>query len=425
MVIYTCSTCLKEFKQKSHYNTHSIKKNKCDNIINLIVDKSLVNKSVVDDITLIEKIELNLNNNNTIAFIEKMNNMEDIKKLQKTDLLIKCKNLNIEKCSTKTKSQLISMIETKLNEINNPPNVINTNIIYEKPIIKWVGGKTQIIDKIIENFPSEINNYHELFLGGGSVLLALLQNIETNKIKVHGSINAYDINETLINLYKNIQNKSSEVLVEIKKYITIYNNLKGDVINRKPKTLLEGTTSQESYFYWIRTQFNKLKQENKNTPLGTAYFIFLNKTCFRGVYREGPNGFNVPFGHYSNPEIINEEHIKKISKLIKNVNFYCSSFEKSFEKINENDFIYLDPPYAPENEKSFVGYTSAGFNLEQHNLLFSICKKHKFLMSNADVDLVKNNFKDNKYTVKIISCKRSINSKKPDAKTNEVLIKSY
>ena len=298
-------------------------------------------------------------------------------------------------------------------------------IIYEKPIIKWVGGKTQIIDKIIDEFPNEINNYHELFLGGGSVLLALLQNIENNKIKINGTINAYDINETLINVYKNIQNNSDKVIKEIKKIIGIYNNLDDKIINRKPKNFLEGITSRESYFYWMRIQYNLLSQKEKNKITGTAYFIFLNKTCFRGVYREGPNGFNVPFGHYNNPEIINEEHIKKISKLIKNVNFHCSSFEKTFEKINKDDFIYLDPPYAPENSKSFVGYTLLGFNIDQHNLLFSICKKFKFLMSNADVDLVKNNFMDNKYTIKTILCKRSINSKKPGSKTNEVIIKSY
>ena len=205
----------------------------------------------------------------------------------------------------------------------------------------------------------------------------------------------------------------------------IYNSLDGTIINRKPINLTQAKTSQESYFYWIRTSFNKLTIEQKRTPLGSAYFIFLNKTCFRGVYREGPNGFNVPFGHYNNPEIINEEHLNKISELIKDVNFIHSKFETSFENINEEDFIYLDPPYAPENEKSFVGYTSDGFNLEQHNLLFTKCKDYKFLMSNADVELVKNNFTDERFTTQIISCKRSINSKKPDAKTNEVLIKSY
>ena len=295
---------------------------------------------------------------------------------------------------------------------------------YIKPIIKWIGGKTQIIDKIIATFPNKISNYHELFLGGGSVLLALLQNIENKKIKVEGTINAYDINETLINLYKNIQNKYNDILLEINKITDVFNKLDGNIICRKPNNYTEAITSQESYYYWIRKEYNKLSQEQKNSILGSAYFIFLNKTCFRGIYRESVNGFNVPFGHYKNPEIINEEHIKKIAELIKNVNFYCLSFEKSFERINKDDFIYLDPPYAPETNKSFVGYTSLGFTLEQHELLFTLCKKYNFVMSNADVDLVKNNFSQDIYNIDTILCKRAINSKKPGSKTKEVIIKS-
>jgi DNA adenine methylase len=348
-----------------------------------------------------------------------MNETSDISKQSKQDLIITCKKLNIDKYSNKTKTQLISMIEKKLNKTDN------NKIIYEKPIIKWVGGKTQIIDKIIEKFPTEIINYHELFLGGGSVLLALLQNIEQGIIKINGSINAYDINETLINLYKNIQSNYVDVLLEINKIIFVYNSINDTSVNRKPENILQAKTSQESYFYWIRKQYNMLTQQEKNTSLGSAYFIFLNKTCFRGVYREGPNGFNVPFGHYKNPEIINETHIEKISKMIKDVRFYCLCFEESFSKIDENDFVYLDPPYAPENINSFVGYTELGFNIKQHELLFSICKKFKFLMSNSDVELVKNNFNNNDYIIDIILCKRAINSKKPDSKTNELLIKSY
>ena len=170
--------------------------------------------------------------------------------------------------------------------------------------------------------------------------------------------------------------------------------------------------------------------------MGTAYFIFLNKTCFRGVYREGPNGFNVPFGHYNMPEIINKNHIMTVSNLFNKykVIFTCAKFENAFANIQTNyninsdlnDFIYLDPPYAPENAKSFVGYTKSGFSLEQHKLLFDMCKKYKFLMSNADVPLVRDNFSHNP-NISIISiiCKRSINSKKPESKTTEVLIKSY
>jgi len=130
-------------------------------------------------------------------------------------------------------------------------------------------------------------------------------------------------------MYINIRDNYNQVLLLIKEIIDIYNNLDNTIINRKPKTIEEAKTSQESYYYWIRKQYNLLNQNDKNKPLGSAYFIFLNKTCFRGVYREGPNGFNVPFGHYTNPEIINELHIKTISSLIQNVHFYCSSFEKS------------------------------------------------------------------------------------------------
>lgn len=309
---------------------------------------------------------------------------------------------------------------------------------YTKPLIKWIGGKTQIIDLVIKKFPREINNYHEPFLGGGSVLFALLDNIKTNKIKIkeNGSINAYDFNETLINIYKNIKSNFDGLYDEIKKYIDTYNSIPVDneEINRKPKNLEEAIVSQESYYYWIRIQFNKLSQLEKNSLIGSSYFIFLNKTCFRGMYREGPNGFNVPFGNYKNPEIINYEHLKYVSDLIQPVNFIHSSFENSFTKFNKedfkDDFVYLDPPYAPETEKSFVGYTADGFSLEQHNLLFKLIQENqenqiKFLMSNSDVDLVKNSFSNPIYTIEIISCKRSINSKKPNSKTNEVLISNF
>ena len=159
---------------------------------------------------------------------------------------------------------------------------------------------------------------------------------------------------------------------------------------------------------------------------GSAYFIFLNKTCFRGVYREGPNGFNVPYGHYkSSIEIINESHIKSISELIEKVEFRVSDFEESFKNIKTKDFVYLDPPYAPETSKSFVGYTSYGFSLEKHNTLFKLCKTHNFVMSNSNVSLVTDSFSDKeKFEIKTILCRRAINSKKPESTTNEVIVKS-
>jgi DNA adenine methylase len=298
-----------------------------------------------------------------------------------------------------------------------------------KPIIKWVGGKTQIIDKIMENFPTEINNYHELFLGGGSVLLSLLSFQIDNKIKINGSINAYDINETLIYVYINIRDRPNKVIGYLNTLIKYFNKIKEEKGPRDSKHKKDAIKSKESFYYWIRYKYNHYSQYKKNKVKGSAMFIFLNKTCFRGVYREGPNGFNVPYGHYNNPEVMNEEHIMNVSKLIKNVNFYHMGFEESFKSIGFLDFIYLDPPYAPINNTSFVGYVADGFNIDKHNKLFELIKNKtanknfKFLMSNADVDIIRKEFND--YNIITILCKRSINSKNPESKVNEVIIKNY
>lgn len=299
-----------------------------------------------------------------------------------------------------------------------------------KPIIKWVGGKTQIIDKIMETFPRNITNYHELFLGGGSVLLGLLEKQEKKEIIISGSINAYDVNPILINMFINIRDNPIQIYKYIKKLIHHYNkfivNTNPNInINRKAKHINE-INSKESFYYWLRYKFNNLKKKELSIRV-SAIFIFLNKTCFRGVYREGPNGFNVPYGNYNNPEIINKQHLLEISKLIQNVNFYHMGFEESFNKVSYNDLVYLDPPYAPINSKSFVGYVSDGFNIDKHKQLFELIQLHKskhfrFIMSNADVELVRETFKD--LIIITVLCKRSINSKNPESKVNEVIIKN-
>jgi DNA adenine methylase len=156
-------------------------------------------------------------------------------------------------------------------------------------------------------------------------------------------------------------------------------------------------------------------------------FLYLNKTCFRGVYREGPHGFNVPFGHYDDPGVVDAAHIKEISLLIRDVVFTVAPFADSLAIVARGDFVYLDPPYAPETSKSFVGYTADGFDLDAHKALFATCGTLKsrgatMLMSNADVTLVKKSFPSPTYTTKTICCRRSIHSTNPDATTNEVFI---
>jgi len=289
----------------------------------------------------------------------------------------------------------------------------------EKPFLKWVGGKTQILKEVLELFPKSIHNYHEPFLGGGSVLLALLTHVANGTITVTGKIYASDINKYLIALYKHIQHDPDGIILEMNKLLKEYAACTGTTVNRKAATLAEAT-SPESYYFWIRNKFNT---SDRTSIQASAMLLFMNKTCFRGVYREGPSGINVPFGNYKKTTF-DEEHIRRVSRLIKDVVFTPCTFQQSLLTLEPDDFVYLDPPYAPENSKSFVSYTADGF--DQHKELFQLChgmkeKKVGMLMSNADVTLVKEAF-PSPYTTQIISCRRAVHSKEPDARANEVLI---
>ena len=307
--------------------------------------------------------------------------------------------------------------------------------------LKWVGGKNQIIKKVYELFPLNYDNYYEPFIGGGSVLINLLNELEKNNKKLE-SINIGDFNKDLIDLYKSIKSNEDKLIENLSKIVNNYNMAKlkkkekGTRQIIKPEDTIEKNTQKgkEYVYYFYRNEFNKLK--NKESILQdeiinkSAIFIFLNKTCFRGVYRENSKKeFNVPFGNYENPEVYNEDNLKNLSEIFKkhNVNFINCSFKEWKDKIKQtkNNFVYLDPPYYPENENSFTKYTSNDFNKNEHDELIDFCKfidknKSNFLLSNSDTSYIKDNLND--YEVKIVECKRSINSKDPSAKTNEVLI---
>jgi DNA adenine methylase len=301
-----------------------------------------------------------------------------------------------------------------------------------KPFLKWIGGKTQIINEVLSRFPNTIyGDYHEPFVGGGSVLLGFLSHLEANKIKIKGSIYAYDKNKSLIDVYQVIKNDLNLLLTELKILCDVYNNAnKSDTkeVHRNPQNFTEALTSQESVYYWYRNEYNK--HTTNNIIKKSALFLFLNKTCFRGMYREGPKGFNVPFGNYKSPRIYDEDHLRKISDLFQkyNVKFVCSSFEKSLNDIILNSFVYLDPPYALETNTSFVGYVADGFKEEDHKKLFEICRnlvsnnKTKIVMSNANVSTVIDSFCNQEFDIDVLECRRAINSKKPQSKTTEVLV---
>jgi DNA adenine methylase len=341
-----------------------------------------------------------------------------------------CDKLVQEKKSAKQKPKIKLIVEPD-NDIDKLVGTVNKDIKIPKPLLKWVGGKTQILDKLIIEFPQQINNYHEIFLGGGSVLLAVLAYVKAGVINITGSICAYDLNESLIYLYKNVQTNHNELYDEIQKLISEYNECSGTEKNFEPQTIMEGKQSKENYYYWIRQLYRKLTKLEKQSIIGSAMFLFINKTCWRGVFRESKDsGFNVPYGNYVNPEIINKQHLDEIHTLLQGVIFECCDFAIALNKNEAGDFVYLDPPYAPETDKSFVSYTKDGFKIEQHTKLFELCNKlcdenKKMMMSNADVNLVRHHFSIDKFNINAILCKRHINSKNPESKAKEVIIKNY
>lgn len=378
MVKYTCAQCGKEFTQKSRYNKHLGRKTPC------------VVKCKVTEIDMARnEYTLDIKPTLTVSAISDIAGADTFGK----------------PCT-------------------------NKKIHLPKPILKWVGGKTQIIDTLVTNFPVELNNYHEIFLGGGSVLLAFLSYVERGIINIHGNIYAYDVNEPLIYMYKNIQSSHIQVYDCLQNIITDFNECGDGEINRTPATIEDAKLAKENYYYWIRREYNRLCVTDKHGILLSAMFIFLNKTCFRGVFRVGPKGFNVPYGNYANPSIISFDHLEEIHRLIQPVIFEWVDFNTSLTNVEPNDFVYMDPPYAPETDTSFVGYTETGFTIESHTRLFALIHtltdtNKKIMLSNADVTLVRENFTNEKYKTLSILCKRSINSKNPDAKAKEVIIKNY
>ena len=139
-----------------------------------------------------------------------------------------------------------------------------------KPFIKWVGGKTQIINEVIDLFPKEMKNYHEPFLGGGSVLLGLLSHQQNGRIKITGKIYASDLNSNLIGLYKNIQSNPNALIAEVKKLLDEFARCESIEVNRNASTLEEALTSQESYYFWIRSKFNALSKQERTTITGSV-----------------------------------------------------------------------------------------------------------------------------------------------------------
>lgn len=275
-----------------------------------------------------------------------------------------------------------------------------------KPFLKWAGGKTQLINEIKEVLPEfvykENFTYIEPFLGSGAILFWMLNNFPNLKKVV-----VNDINEDLINTYKTIGSNPNELISLLAIMEQEYHNLEGNDEGKK------------EYYYRKRDLFNA---RNVEQSLQSALFIFLNRTCFNGLYRVNRNNeYNVPIGSYKRPTICDKENLLVVSEALQNVEMLCGDYEKTFQFAEKNTLFYFDPPYKPLSEtSSFNSYTKYEFDDSEQRRLREFCfklhvSKHRWILSNSDVKGkdINDNFFDDLYsyfTIKRVDAKRSINA---------------
>lgn len=266
------------------------------------------------------------------------------------------------------------------------------------PIVKWVGGKRQLMFELIKNMPKSYNRYFEPFIGGGALFFELQPE------------NAYisDMNEELINLYSVVRDNVYELIDDLSKH----------------------EVSKE-YFLEIRNIDRTEKYAELSDVEKASRFIYLNRTCFNGMYRVNSQGqFNVPFGHYKNPRIVDKNNLINCSNLLQRTEIKHADFSEILTMVQKGDFVYFDPPYVPLNEtSSFTSYTKDGFNIDMQFKLRDVCDELdsmgvKFLLSNSDTKLVNELYEN--YNIKKVFASRQINANADGrGKITEVLVRNY
>ena len=287
---------------------------------------------------------------------------------------------------------------------------MKSNDIVTKPFIKWAGGKFKLAKQFIEHLPRTFNPHKNKFIepmvGSGGFFFRLSPN------------NAYlsDINKNLITTYQMVQNDVERLILKLEEYKKLH--------------------IDEDFFKEQKKLYNELSKKGKNNLEIAALFIYLNKTCFNGLYRENKSGeFNVPVGRKSNGELlpmsVDMDNLRKVNKLLQNVEIACHSYEQCLEEINQGDFVYIDPPYIPIDKVSFTQYSKNDFGLEDHiklsNFLEKISEKRAFFMlSNSDTENTRKLYHRDAWRIEKFDVSRSIASKaKNRVKAKEVIITNY
>lgn len=292
-----------------------------------------------------------------------------------------------------------------------------------KPFLKWAGGKGQLLSEIEKYYPfsdGKITKYAEPFVGGGAVLFDILSRYEVEEVYIS------DINAELINTYRIIRDHVGELIL-------ILSTMQSEFVPMD-------TESRKAYYMDKRERFNELKvdgNEAKNTEKA-ALMIFLNKTCFNGLYRVNRKGlFNVPMGSYKNPLICDENNLRAVSEKLQKVTIVCGDYRESAEFIDEHTFVYFDPPYRPITETAgFTAYTENLFNDEEQIELARYVDElnrsgAKIVVSNSDPKNSKNDdeFFDNIYSahkIRRVEATRMINcNSEARGKIKELLISNY
>jgi DNA adenine methylase len=268
------------------------------------------------------------------------------------------------------------------------------------PFLKWVGGKRQIIPTIAEHLPKTIKVYIEPFIGGG----ALLFHLQPKKAIIN------DFNSELVNVYSVIKTDLESLILDLKKH-----------------------KNESDYFYEIRGIDRTGEIEKLTNAERASRIIYLNKTCFNGLYRVNSSGeFNSPFGKYKNPNIINEPTLRAVNHYLNtnDIQIINGDYLEILQKADKNSFVYLDPPYHPVSESSnFTGYVQGGWDESDQIRLREACddltkRGIKFLQSNSSADFIKQQYTN--YSVNTIKANRAINSNgEKRGEIEEVLIKNY
>jgi DNA adenine methylase len=299
-----------------------------------------------------------------------------------------------------------------------------------KPFLKWAGGKTQLLNQFQQLYPPELGknqivNYVEPFIGGGAVFFDIMQN------NCLSSAFIYDINPELIIAY-NVIKKDVENLIEfLTKLSNDYKQLDDD--------------GRKEYFYQIRDKFNVQRKEvdienySKKWITRTALLIFLNRTCFNGLFRLNKSGgFNVPHGRYQNPKIVDENNLIAVSRILQVAQINLGDFSDCFDQINDQTFVYFDPPYRPLNTTAnFTSYSTADFGDRQQIRLGKFFAeinhqtKAKLMLSNSDPknENINDNFFDDLYqefNIHRVSANRMINSNASKrGNVSEIVVTNY